>query len=314
MKLCGRLAILVPMVLAVVAFVLSMLALFAGHKQGFMEDYAIVRLNTSMVGHNLLDTSSEKEKSGDKKKDGLLGHVQGWWDDKKNDAKDKINNVTGHIADKLAKNIGIKEWYSLHVMDSCEGYYSPNSTAPGVGLNITNCTTSSPDSRFNLSQILDKELTAGPVKLNLASIEWPDSIQERLDDINQAILGMFVVYAIGAGLSGLAFLSSILALWKPDLRRIVLANFVISSLGFLSLLIGSIIVTVAAKKGVKGLNKAGEKVGLSATTGTKFYTLSWVSTGFMGIVALFWLGQFCAVRRDRKRRGLNEKHVKHIDS
>lgn len=168
--------------------------------------------------------------------------------------------------------------------------------------------------RFNLSQILDKELTAGPVKLNLANIKWPDSIQETLDDINQAILGVFVIYAIGAGFSGLAFLSSILALWKPDLRRVVLANFVISSLGFLSLLIGSIVVTVAANKGVKDLNKAGEKVGLSATTGTKFYTLSWISTSFMGIVALFWLGQFCAVRRDRKRRGLNEKHVKHIDS
>jgi hypothetical protein len=37
-----RLTALFPLACAVVALVLSMLCLFAGHKPGFMEDYAIV--------------------------------------------------------------------------------------------------------------------------------------------------------------------------------------------------------------------------------------------------------------------------------
>lgn len=37
-----RAAALVPVALAIVAFVLSMLCLFAGNKPGFMEDYHIV--------------------------------------------------------------------------------------------------------------------------------------------------------------------------------------------------------------------------------------------------------------------------------
>ncbi|KAG6039097.1 hypothetical protein E4U41_003294 [Claviceps citrina] len=311
MKLGKRPFILLPLVLAFVAFVLSMLALFAGHKKGFMEDYDIVRLNTSMVGHNLLGKSSadKNNQDGEKKKGGggMLGDIQGWLDDKKDDAKDKINEVTGKIADKVAKKIGIKEWYSLHVMDSCEGYYSPNSTVPDAGLNVTNCASSSPGNRFNLSQILDHELQAGPLKLNLASINWPDSIQENLDKLNRAILSLFLVYAIGAGLSGLAVLCSIVAYWKPDVGRIVLVNLAVASPGFLSLFIGSIIATAAANTGVKAINMVGRAVGLSATRGPKFHTLTWVSTGFMGFVALFWLVQFFAVRRSRKRRELSEK-------
>ena len=43
----ARFFILVPLVLALVSFVLTSLVLFAGHKQGFMEDYAVVRVCAS---------------------------------------------------------------------------------------------------------------------------------------------------------------------------------------------------------------------------------------------------------------------------
>lgn len=35
------------MVLSMVAFILSMLCLFAGHKEGFMEDYSVARVSLS---------------------------------------------------------------------------------------------------------------------------------------------------------------------------------------------------------------------------------------------------------------------------
>lgn len=40
-----RFLILVPLVLSIVSIVLTSLALFAGQKDGFMEDYAIVRVS-----------------------------------------------------------------------------------------------------------------------------------------------------------------------------------------------------------------------------------------------------------------------------
>jgi hypothetical protein len=103
------------------------------------------QLNTSMVGHNILGKSTKSDKPADSNKDGgVLGDVKGWLNGKKDEAKDKINDVTGEIADKIIKKIGISEWYSLHIMDTCHGSFQPNGSVPNAGLNITNCTSSSP--------------------------------------------------------------------------------------------------------------------------------------------------------------------------
>lgn len=52
MKIAGRLVVIFPLLLAIVSFVLAMLCLFAGHKKGFMEDYAIVRVSTYIIYRN----------------------------------------------------------------------------------------------------------------------------------------------------------------------------------------------------------------------------------------------------------------------
>jgi hypothetical protein len=41
-----RLTILLPLALSLVAFILSFLALFAGHNHGFMEEYSVLRVST----------------------------------------------------------------------------------------------------------------------------------------------------------------------------------------------------------------------------------------------------------------------------
>lgn len=47
MSLLQRFIVVIPLVLSIVGFVLSSLSLFAGHKDGFMEDYAIARVSCS---------------------------------------------------------------------------------------------------------------------------------------------------------------------------------------------------------------------------------------------------------------------------
>ncbi|UNI21846.1 hypothetical protein JDV02_007798 [Purpureocillium takamizusanense] len=303
MQQIARFLVLAPLVLALVSFVLTSLTLFAGQKKGFMEDYAVVRLNTSMVGHNVLN-KSDKSKGGD---DGVLGSVKGWIDDKKDAAKDKINDVTGNVADKLAGKLGISEWYSLHIMDSCDGSFSPSPTAEDVTLTVTNCSSASPAHRLNLTDMLNHGLGVGPLKLNLADIDWPDGVQDKLDVLNDALLGLFVLYALAMGFSGLAMFANTAALVLPPQGPppfsyrppVVLANLVLGALGALSCLIGSIVVSVAGRKGVREINDKGARVGLSAERGTKFYVLTWISTGFMMGVAVFWLAQFMALRRKK---------------
>lgn len=103
-----------------------------------------------MIGHNLFDKDSKKDDG----KRGLIGDAKTWVDGKKGDAKDKLNDITGDIADKLAAKLGISQWYSLHIMDSCKGNFAPNATQLGAGLNITNCTSPGAASELSSSQFL----------------------------------------------------------------------------------------------------------------------------------------------------------------
>lgn len=48
----------------------------------------------------------------------------------------ELNGIGNDLADGLAKELGIKEWYSLHVMNMCEGNYSPNATVKHAGYNV----------------------------------------------------------------------------------------------------------------------------------------------------------------------------------
>ncbi len=40
-------------------------------------------------------------------------------------ALDALGGIENAIADRLADKLGIKEFYSLHTMDPCEGNFSP---------------------------------------------------------------------------------------------------------------------------------------------------------------------------------------------
>lgn len=100
-----------------------------------------------MLGHNIFDTDNDTSTNDDDDDGGFLDSLSGKWDEIKDDVKDKINDITSDIADELADTLGIAEWYSIHVMDACEGYYKPNATSPGAGLNISDCTQSPPDSK-----------------------------------------------------------------------------------------------------------------------------------------------------------------------
>jgi hypothetical protein len=52
-----------------------------------------------------------------------------------------LGDIIGDVADTLAAELGIKQWYSMHLMNMCEGTYTPNATASGTQLNVSACTS-----------------------------------------------------------------------------------------------------------------------------------------------------------------------------
>lgn len=149
MKLHIPLAI--PIICSLAATILAFLILFAGKSPNFMEDAHMIMLNTSSLGKNLVPTATSG--GGDKPTttsdgcNGLPGFLAKGCSAATSavgsvatQAAGVLSDVENDIADKLAAKLGIKQFYSLHVMDSCEGDFSPNATATDAGYNVSSCT------------------------------------------------------------------------------------------------------------------------------------------------------------------------------
>jgi hypothetical protein len=150
--------------------------------------------------------------------------------------------------------------------------------------------------------VLDKQLSVGPFELSLTDINWPDDIQDSIDLLNSALLATFILYVLAVGFSGLAMLACIGAFFLFSRRGVNAVNLILSSLAALVLLISSILVTVAGKKGVNKLNDIGDDVGISASLGNKFLALTWAAAAVMIAAAIYWFVHLCLMRRERKRQ------------
>lgn len=161
----------IPLIFSMVSFVLTMLCLFAGSKKGFMEDYHIMVFNTSTLGQNFVESLANGDSSSSattasatatstSSSGGILGGGIGGIistieasatavvGSMKSEAASILNDVGNDVADKLANELGIDQFYSIHVMDLCQGDFSPNATVNNPSYNITNCTTVSYDPLF----------------------------------------------------------------------------------------------------------------------------------------------------------------------
>jgi hypothetical protein len=99
---------------------------------------SLLQLNTSTLGHNILSTATTS--SGPTPTATSIGSFfSSIAHNVSNTIEGDINGIIGDVADKLAKELGIKQWYSLHLMDLCEGTFTPNATEKGASLNVSTC-------------------------------------------------------------------------------------------------------------------------------------------------------------------------------
>ncbi|KAI0447792.1 actin cortical patch SUR7/pH-response regulator pali [Xylaria telfairii] len=293
--------LLPPVLISFVTFVLALIILLAGTgpQQESLEPYHIIAVNLSNFGQDLVPSPTKSEPkpshtSGGSLFDQISDNASDLGQDISDgldNVTDGINNITNGIADKVTQELGISQWYSLHIMTACEGMFSPSASSPGAWYNLTNCTAQQPGLRLNLSEVLDHEIQAGPLKLNLNQLPIPKKVQDAVDIVNSALLALLVFYALASGLAGLSFLVSLavlILLRKKVTKPIVWANVGITGLGSFFLLVGSAVVTYVNNKGVEEINNAGKDVGISGIKGTKLITLTWVTFGLMSFTALYW--------------------------
>jgi hypothetical protein len=106
------------------------------------------QLNMSTLGHNLLPTPTTT-KGPTQTSSGLGGLFSSVLKNITDTIDGGLNSIGNDIADKLAHELGIQQWYSLHLMDACEGNFAPNASTVGAWFNVTNCTAQKPGSKLN---------------------------------------------------------------------------------------------------------------------------------------------------------------------
>jgi len=151
-------------------------------------------VNTSLLGQNTLNTSKPTSK--------FLQSIE-------KDIQSSLNDV----ASALAKSLRIHDFYSGHLLNYCEGYYTPGPIAnltADPSKNVTFCSNHTSFFHFDPAAVIQNELKPG---LNISDLKWPSAIQDGIRAVELATKVMFVLYCVGAAAAGGALVGALLGVW-----------------------------------------------------------------------------------------------------
>lgn len=217
---------------------------------------------------------------------------------------DAINKALGSVA----KAIGIKEYYSLHIGNLCEGDYKPLFSDKDAKPDVDSCSPKFSAQKMNLSSALNDELQVGPFKFNFADLDLASDITDAINLIPRALaaMGFFFLFATLGVVAGFVF--SLLALateyFMQGLKKIALLGALGTMFfGWFTSLIGVVGVTIVAEKIKNVVNKDGAKFGMSAETSPALYFLLWASLLFTTLAFAALAFDFVRTRNGRGGRG-----------
>ena len=162
-----------------------------------------------------------------------------------NSIKGEVNDLIGDVA----KALNIHDFYSAHLLNYCEGYFTPGPVANKTvdpDKNVTQCSNRTALFHFDPTAAIQRELKPG---ISLADLEWPSTIQDAVHAVEVASKAMFVLYCVGVAATGLALLGAFVGVFS-DGRAAPLANNALASvsenscIGFLTSRLKDVACTV----------------------------------------------------------------------
>ncbi|KAE9962397.1 hypothetical protein BLS_000379 [Venturia inaequalis] len=247
-----------------------------------MESYSILTLNTSRIGHNFINTTSSSSSSNP---------ISTLFHDIADPIVNEIESDINNFATSLAKDFGLKDFYSVHLLDYCYGSYTPqavpNATvkASKIHKNVTNCSNRTAMFAFDPTAALEKSLSESGVSITLDDLNWPADLEKGIKALRIAMRVAFVLYCVGIVHAFLTILAA--AFWMFSGGRLSASIEIFTAvMAFLTLGIASIITTVVGVKGNSVVDKYGKPIGVSADRGTGFLGLTWAATALMFICSV----------------------------
>ncbi|KAH9828848.1 integral membrane protein-like protein [Teratosphaeria destructans] len=296
-----RVLAIIPVVCSVAALVLSFLCLFAGSKKGFLEDYALVTLNTSRIGVDVFNTTDTSSSSN---------LVINWLDNLTSSIENEIEGDINSLVRSIAKDLGLHDFYSAYILNYCEGYYTPaavpNATLrrSSIDKNVTHCSNPKDGYIFDPRVLLQADLNrTGNSNVNLSTLQWPDAIDKGLKDLHIVSKAMFVLYCIATAFIGVGVVLAMVGLLL-DGRLSAFVNIVVDCMAFVASLLASALATAVVVKGTHVINKYGHDIGISAKEGRWFLAITWAATALVLVASCVWCVEGvvgCSHRRGRPK-------------
>jgi SUR7/PalI family len=211
------------------------------------------------------------------------------------------------LESSLAHQLGLQDFYSAHLMDYCQGSFTPgpvpNATLSrgSIHKNVTSCSNRTAMFSFDPTAALQATLNETHTGVTLSDLHWPSDIENGVRALRFAVRAAFVLYCISIGFCFLSLIAS--SFWTSACSRggrgVVALEILLAFLAFLSLGIASGIMTAVGVKGASIINKYGHEIGVSANWGGRFMGMTWAATGLMLVASI--CGCFgCCLHRNRE--------------
>ncbi|KAK3390238.1 hypothetical protein B0H63DRAFT_446373 [Podospora didyma] len=197
---------------------------------------------------------------------------------------DKVVDAINNLVKGAAKSVGIKEYYSIHLISLCQGNYDPDGLKKDSKINIVDCTKPFPDDPPALTDILKGQLNVGPFHVeDIAKVGIVDDLLKVLDyipKILKATGGYFffitIVFAVGTIVSSLsAFASEEIEINGTPGHLALLGSLTIALIAWLLMFTGTAILTWAETEVRNVVNDKANKLGIFAETSSVFWFLLW---------------------------------------
>ncbi|CAN8105069.1 unnamed protein product [Discula destructiva] len=257
--------------------------------------------------------ASAAEDAADSAKDALEHLVD--------EAKTALEEIADDLADELYKKLGIQQFYSIHLTDTCYGNFTPNATATDAGFAVDNCTEPFQWAQaLNITGMLNQSLNVGPFQLDLADIGMAQDVAESIAEVMkvlnsslQATIAMYILAALFIGLSMAFSVWAVFALKWTDQRDqktvngrtkdiALYSNLAFPCIATLFLLIGNLVTTIGGKYAVEQIREHGGDLGLYAYRGSKFLAVTWSAFALLLVAAALWTFECAHTFLERRRR------------
>ncbi|KAK3939784.1 hypothetical protein QBC46DRAFT_386962 [Diplogelasinospora grovesii] len=189
-------------------------------------------------------------------------------------------SVESLAAGAITKQLGIKQYYSLHLTDVCQGDFQPDPTDKNAKPDIASCTKPFDTGDTDILGILNQELDIGPLKIDLSKLGFTQDLENAFQLIPRVLAVTGYFFLLASLLTGLLMVCTAAVAFLGDgsmERVLVLTLLAVSSLSWLMTFMGAIVLTIGEEKVRKEVNDKGNGIGIFASSGSAFFFLVWMA-------------------------------------